>query len=438
MAQSFRERMGDTNYAKYEEMLRDSSLSSTDIVRRCQAEFGVPISSRRVREHRNEYTDAASQDEAVNIDAQEDATFVETYSQTVRTVEDALRKAEIDGSEWEVERSLINHWEMGAKLDNGRIAVTPLWQVKLWLKKRVGWGREEFRQMLADDINSFECNIARPAVFVPPTKLLAELSIFDAHFGKLAWKPEAGDNYDIHIAESRYMAAANDLLARAEAKGVDKVLYVVGNDYFHSDHKYSTTGGTPLDCDGRWQKAFRVGVKCAIETIQTALSFAPVDVLVVPGNHDEEKAFVLGELLAAKYENVSAVAVLNQPTWYHYYRYGTCLLMFCHGDEQVSQKKRDALPHTMAQDRPQDWSETTCREIHMGHIHHEREDTWRFRSAEAIRDVVVRSLPSISSTDAWHRHSNYRSILAAEMHYYHYDHGRYGYEVFPINMEVDA
>src|SRR4051812_36416642 len=34
-----------------------------------------------------------------------------------------------------------------------------------------------------------------------PAKILAEISIYDHHFGKLCWAPETGTNYDLDIAE---------------------------------------------------------------------------------------------------------------------------------------------------------------------------------------------------------------------------------------------
>lgn len=367
-----------------------------------------------------------------------DDAYLESTSPRIKTVAEALKKAEVDENLWAVERFLVNSWEIGAKGPDNLICVEPLWQVKVWLKKAKGWSPVEFRRLLLDDIKKLSPQVAtthHKSPRLPKTRahepLLAELSIFDAHFGKLAWKPESGQDYDLKICEKRYMTAARDLLKRAEAFSPERILYVVGNDFFHTDQGRAgaTTAGTVQDCDGRWQKAFRVGTQCAITIAEEAASFAETDILVVPGNHDSEKSFCLGEVLAGRFHGYKDIKIINNPSVFSYYRYGKNLLGFVHGDEMMSDKKRGQLPATMATDMPKDWSETICREWHLGHQHAENESVWKYRSAESIRDVVVRVCPSLSSSDCWHRWKNYKSVLAAELHLFHKDRGRYAYLV---------
>lgn len=362
-----------------------------------------------------------------------DGRYIESLSGKVKTVEDALRKGGVDETIWEVKDFLLNSWEVGAKGPDGVIVTSPLWQVKLWVTRKKGWSTGELRKLILADAKSVAPVYKAPAYLKKRKSepLLAELSIFDAHFGKLAWKEESGANYDLKICENRYMKAARDLLGRAFRREPERLLYVVGQDFFHTDQGRvgATTNGTPQDCDGRWQKAFRVGTRCAITIAEEARTFAPVDILVVPGNHDAEKSFCLGDVLAGRFHNCPNVRVINNPDTFSYYRYGKCLLGFVHGDTIRGEAGRAQLGATMATDRPKDWAETICREWHLGHIHHERETVWKYRTAEAIRDVIVRTLPSLSSSDAWHRRNNYKSVLAAEMHLYHRTTGRHAYEV---------
>lgn len=355
---------------------------------------------------------------------------LESLSDRVRTVDQAIRKAEIDLKVWEIERSIVNSWEMGSKGPDGSVCVTPLWQVKVWLKKRRGWSPEEFRKLLIRDLKKLAPRY-RPAPRLKQEPVLAELSIFDAHFGKLAWAPETGQDYDLDICRDRYMRAGANLLSRVQTFKPAKVLYVVGNDFFHVDRgrEAMTTGGTHQDCDGRWQKAFRIGKDCCIKLAEMAANMTDVDILIVPGNHDSEKVFSLGEVLEARFHKSRNIRVTNNPDVHSYYRWGQTLLGFVHGDNHTSQKKREQLPLVMATDRPKDWAETTWREYHLGHFHSEAETVWKYRTVEQIRDVAVRILPSLSSTDAWHRRSGYKSVLAAECHIYHEDTGRYGYLV---------
>lgn len=364
----------------------------------------------------------------------DDTMAVESLSETVRTVEDALKKGGVNRDEWDVERFVVNSWEVGAKGPDKKIRVTPLWQVKVWLKAKKGWDPSEFRRILVDDLRALAPAYPTPTYMKERQPILAELSIFDAHFGKLAWGPETGQDYDLKICRQRYTDAALDLLLRVQQFEPEQILYVLGNDFFHADQGRAglTTNGTPQDCDGRWQKAFRYGTQVAVHVTEVAARIAPVHILVVPGNHDAEKSFCLGEVMAARFHNHPTVTVQNEPDVHSYYRWGTNLLGFVHGDQHSSDAKRAQLPTTMATDRAKDWSETTCREIHLGHFHSEQEEVWKYRTVHHVRDVAVRVMPSLSSTDAWHRRSGYKSVLAAEMHMYHKEKGRYGYLVHQV------
>ena len=348
-------------------------------------------------------------------------------AQRIVTLEDALEKGDVDLDQWDVERWVVNSWEVGARGPDKRIRVTPLWQVKVWLKAKKGWSAGEFRKILVDDMRGL-CPSYRVPVYRGETEpVLAEISIFDAHFGKLGWAPETGQDYDLNICRNRYMTAGRDLIARASREKPERIVYVVGNDFFHVDHKGKTTNDTPQDCDGRWQKAFRVGWQCCATLAEEASQVCPVDVLVVPGNHDREKVFCLGDVLGARFHNNHVVNVMNSPDVYSYYRWGKVLLGFVHGDAYGNKAKRAELPIQMADDRPRDWAETSWREWHLGHFHSEQEDVWKYRRAEAVRSHAVRVLPSLSSTDAWHRQQGYASVLAAECHLYHKTRGRLGY-----------
>ena len=374
-----------------------------------------------------------------SLDVRDDNDGGKTYHlvsrQRIETVEQAIAAVKLDTSVFEVFHFTVKHYEMGSKGPDKKPCVTPMSSISFKARRKKGWNAQEFRELLIQDFKAIAPKYTGRRVAqknAPP--LLAELSIFDAHFGKLAWgKETGGSNYDVKIAERRYNTAAEDLLGRADRRGVQKIIYVVGQDFFHTDHGNTTTGGTAVEVDGRWQKAFRVGCGCMINTIQLARTIAPVDVIVVPGNHDREKSFMAGDLLAARFLNCEDVKVINNvDLYFSYYRYGVNLLGFAHGDKVTSDKRRAQLGATMATDCPKDWSETTTREWHLGHFHSEHEDKWIYRSVESIRDVVVRILPSISSTDGWHRSENYKSVLAAELHYYHKTLGRYGYEVHTV------
>jgi hypothetical protein len=83
------------------------------------------------------------------------AEVTKTTHERVRTLNDLIRVCEIDTDEWDVERYVCNKWEMGAKIgpqDVATITVTPLYQVKAWLRRKVVViaARDELAALLAD------------------------------------------------------------------------------------------------------------------------------------------------------------------------------------------------------------------------------------------------------------------------------------------------
>ena len=345
----------------------------------------------------------------------------------VRTIDDALRKAEIDTTTWAVDRCKINSWEQASKDAEGNVTKTPLWQVALWLVKKRGWSRPELTARIVQELKRKRPKRKAAKKRKPKTRktgTLAELSIMDHHFGKLAWEPEVGGNYDVAIARDRYNAASHRLLEQISEEKPSRILKVVGNDFYHVDKgDNTTTRGTPQDADGRWQKAFVTGLACVRESIETAREIAPVTVVVVPGNHDTERAFTLGVVLSALYENDSRVNVDNGPDMKKCFVWGKTMLSFFHG-HNMSKSRLEQLPSEMASRWPKEFAATQWREWHMGHLHSESESVWRNRTSESIGDIIVRRLPSLCGTDRWHYEMGYRSLGAAEAHFYSSEFGR--------------
>ena len=124
----------------------------------------------------------------------------------------------------------------------------------------------------------------------------------DLHVGKLAWAPETGRDYDSKIAETRVYQAVDTLIRRATSFKVAKHLFVVGNDLLQVDNLLGeTTAGTHQDTDSRYRKMFRASVRMMSEIALRLAEVAPVEIIVVPGNHDNLASFHVGEVLAARY-----------------------------------------------------------------------------------------------------------------------------------------
>lgn len=226
-----------------------------------------------------------------------------------------------------------------------------------------------------------------------PSSLMLEAGIYDPHFGKQAWADETGEvNYDLDIAERDYRAVIDGLIGRVDAYGLafERVLFPVGQDYFHIDTTHNTTtSGTQVDTDDRWQKIYKIGVESLIYAVEALRELAPVEVIYVPGNHDEMMSFFATLHLDAFFKGIEDVTVDTSPGRRKYRRYGSNLIGFSHGRDD-----RKRIEKLMQVEAAADWGETTHREFHLGDLHHEQ--------AKEDGGIIFRRISAITATDAWH------------------------------------
>lgn len=226
---------------------------------------------------------------------------------------------------------------------------------------------------------------------------LLELPIMDFHLGKLAWGEETGqDDYDLKIAEQLWRETIEDLLSKGvQVCKPEYILFPIGQDFFHFDTpKTTTTSGTQLDSDTRWQKMFTKGVSLLVEAIEQCRIIAPVKVIWIPGNHDQMLSFAATVGLYQRYTECADVDVDLSPTKRKYHRYGKNLIGYAHGENEG--KRIEGL---MQVEAPDDWGQTLWREMHLGHLHSE--------SSYSKGGVVFRRISSITSADAWHAEMGY-------------------------------
>jgi hypothetical protein len=224
-------------------------------------------------------------------------------------------------------------------------------------------------------------------------EICLEISLPDVHIGK-------GDVYE---SIKEYITSIISLVSKAEKFGIDRILLPLGNDGMNSEGKRrTTTAGTPQEDTVHWQNSFRAYTVMTCKAIEELSQSYPVDVIIVTGNHDEERMFYAGEMLAAYFRNSDRVTVDNSGEYRKYYEYGTNMLLFTHGDKE----KHSDLPLIMATEQPEMFARTKFREVHCGHLHKEKMDEYR--------GIKVRFLPSICVTDEWHKMKGYQNLRAAQ------------------------
>ncbi len=322
------------------------------------------------------------------------AQLVQMVDEPIRTLADLVRVCHIDTDEWEIVAWKANKWEAAAKDDKtGKLITRPLFQVTATMKRRVALvaARAAIAEMMADAKKGIRPWAAPKAARRLGDHLL-EIAIPDLHIGKLAWSEETlGANYDHKIACALYRDAIETLIARTAAFKFSRIVLPIGNDFFHSDNKAgTTTKGTPLDNDSRFQKTYLAGRRLMVEAIERLRQIAPVTAVMVPGNHDALSNFCLGDSLDCWYHNTPDVTIMNAPAPRKYLQHGKVMLLWAHGNDI----KLADLPLLMATEQPEMFGATVYREAHTGDKHQLK--------VQEHMGVRVRISPALCSPDAWH------------------------------------
>lgn len=252
--------------------------------------------------------------------------------------------------------------------------------------------------------------------------LLCVYPMGDPHLGMHAWADEAGDNFDLSIAERNLYTAADRLVSLAPK--AERGLIANLGDFFHADGKgATTTKGTRVDVDTRWPKVLATGVRLMRRIIERALDcHKHVTVINEIGNHDDHSSIMLSVCLAQFFERETRVTIDTSPAAFHWYRFGSCLLGFHHGHLV----KHRELGEIMAADRPEDWGETEHRFFHVGHVHHD--------TVKELRGVTVESHRTLATADAWHHGQGYRSGHDMKMDVLHRRFGRINRHIVGIDQ----
>ena len=236
-----------------------------------------------------------------------------------------------------------------------------------------------------------------------------EISLPDIHYGKL---------HDLNLTqvEDQYMMVVEELVQKAAGLEIDKFILPIGNDGMNSEGmRRTTTKGTPQEESAGWKDTFRGYWQLITTAVDYLKEKAPVDVIVVSGNHDYERMFYAGDVLAGWYRNDANVTVDNTYSSRKYYEYGENMIMFTHGDKE----KPADMPLIMATEKPEMFARTSHREVHCGHLHKEMVNEYR--------GIKVRFIPSICPNDEWHKQMGYEAKRTGQAYIWNKFKGLEGY-----------
>ena len=239
--------------------------------------------------------------------------------------------------------------------------------------------------------------------------VLYEISLPDIHYGKLSEE-------SLEDCESLFMSTVKTLVRKAEGLDIERFLLPIGNDGMNSEGmRQSTTRGTPQHDNAGWKETFRGYWKLIVKAVDYLKRTAPVDIVVVSGNHDYERMFYAGDVLSGWYRNDEYVTVNNSHSSRKYYEYGKNMIMFTHGDNE----KPNDMPLIMATEQPEMFARTEHREAHCGHFHKEMVNEYR--------GIKVRFIPSICPADEWHKRMGYEAKRTGQGYIWNSKKGLEGY-----------
>lgn len=228
------------------------------------------------------------------------------------------------------------------------------------------------------------------------------IDIADLHLNLQASMFTTDNKYNCEIAEKLFFKVINDIINRTKDFKFEKIIFTVGGDLLNSDNlNHTTTHGTPQDDDIHFFDAFEKACSLVIRAIDIMRGIAPVDVIYVPGNHDEVVGQATAKYISAWFRNDKFVNVDYKPRARKYTVYGKTLLCFTHN------AKPKELPAIIANEAREWWHKVNNCEVFLQHLHSEQilmEDN----------NIRIQRLPTISARSKWSYDNGFSSKRQAK------------------------
>tara|TARA_R100001594_G_scaffold32198_3_gene59817 strand:- start:74 stop:1633 length:1560 start_codon:yes stop_codon:yes gene_type:complete len=231
------------------------------------------------------------------------------------------------------------------------------------------------------------------------TPYLGVLAPSDFHWGLRTNSMESNEDWNRHVARETLLKCVDGLFNKWKRHGrPEKILLILGSDWLHIDNwDGSTTKGTTQDVDGTYADIFITGLEMARDLVERCAWIAPVEIVVVPGNHDRQSSVALNAFLHAWFrlsEHVTPPDMHDHKSrWYT--SYGKTLIGICHGDG-IKPDKMGPLAATEARDL---MGHTDRTVFFHGHHHH--------FEAKDINGASCYKLPALVPSDRWHHLKGY-------------------------------
>lgn len=239
------------------------------------------------------------------------------------------------------------------------------------------------------------------------------IDIADWHFNLAASMFTTGNEYNCKIAEELFFKIINKTIDDTKYYEFNQVVFCIGGDMLNIDNiKGTTTRGTAQDNDKHYYDAYEslsnIIIK-AIDLIATTYQ-CNVEIIYVPGNHDEMTGFKLAKYVDAWYRNDMNIKVDYSPLPRKYFKYGKTLMCFAHN------AKVNKLPSLIADEARSLWSTVDTVEVFLQHLHTEQ-------VLFEENNMRIQRLPTISAKSKWTNDNCYNSKRQCKSFIFDYEDG---------------
>lgn len=230
--------------------------------------------------------------------------------------------------------------------------------------------------------------------------IILELNLYDCHFGKQDFLTDEGTKETAERFKQSIVQFVQFALANYKIQGIT---IAIGNDLFNVDNiQKTTTKGTPQDQDMPFEKMFIFVQKLVIETLLSLSRIAPLDVVMVRGNHDYSSVFMLGQVLEAYFSNHVDVRIDNGLGRKIRF-FGNTAVGLAHGEKDIMK-----FPALIFREFSKEIFEYQKQgtmidyyEWHCGHWHGLK------TTIQEHSGVITRFFSSLSVNDRWHYNEGY-------------------------------
>jgi len=323
-----------------------------------------------------------------------DKMHINTKGKEIRTAEGAMEYCGVDPDEWEISKKVVNFWDMGKNRN---------WQVKVWLKKKSHLTAEAALERLIKRLPKFKYRTYKPYSVKKShdSGNMAVIANFDAHLGKLAWASEVGrqGDYDLPIGVDDFDHVTDVNLKRCSMFDLEKIVFIIGQDMMHYENLEGVTpkGRNILDTDGRLAKLQDAAIDVCVRNILKCRAVAPVEVILVQGNHDQTSSLWLSKVLRAWFKDDEHVTFDCEPKLRKARLWGQTFVGLTH---QILPSKLAAAQADFSIEYKEMWGKAEFREVLFGDQHKKR--TWKTGSQITHGSIMFRQLTALSPIDYWH------------------------------------